>query len=407
MFEKSVMPYLLSLFPREGRDSLTIRVVLMREAEVNDIVAKMDIPFDSIDWGITTTPGMNTVRFVGRGEKYPAGASYGSGRRAFRRPDARSIVRQSRGGDRTAPGKARSLPRPGGVLHRGLVSKKITDVPGASRVFRGGIVAYSNEVKRNVLDVSSEVLDSYGAVSEQTALAMARGALGLLGADVAAAVTGIAGPGGNPGQAGAYRMFRNRRRTASRTFTRILPATGRECAIFLPSTRLTESGYLYVQCNEIVSHFITDTTSGYAVRMPGAHAGGMQALYEQGTEAFRAGNYGSSELLFRKIIDSGDNAEYRDRAWYYLALSIFNQKKYKDAIFEFNRFLLICTAQDLCQESRTGIAESNYFLKNYIRAIEEFKRFIAQSRNESAYGGGTRPDRRDILSAGAIRRGGH
>lgn len=115
---------------------------------------------------------------------------------------------------------------------------------------------------------------------------------------------------------------------------------------------------------------------------PGAYARGTQALYEQGTEAFRAGNYGSSELLFRKIIDSGDGVEYRDRAWYYLALSIFNQKKYKDAIFEFNRFLLICTAQDLCHESRYWIAESNYFLKNYIRAIEEFKRFIAQSRNE-------------------------
>lgn len=115
---------------------------------------------------------------------------------------------------------------------------------------------------------------------------------------------------------------------------------------------------------------------------PGVHAGGMQALYEQGTEAFRAGNYGSSELLFRKIIDSGNGVEYRDRAWYYLALSIFNQKKYKDAIFEFNRFLLICTSQDLCHESRYWIAESHYFLKNYIRAIEEFKRFIAQSRNE-------------------------
>ncbi len=108
----------------------------------------------------------------------------------------------------------------------------------------------------------------------------------------------------------------------------------------------------------------------------------MQPLYEQGTEAFRAGNYGSSELLFRKIIDSGNGSEYRDRAWYYLALSIFNQKKYKDAIFEFNRFLLICTAQDLCHESRYWIAESNFYLKNYIKAIEEFKRFIAQSRNE-------------------------
>ncbi len=53
---------------------------------------------------------------------------------------------------------------------------------------------------------------------------------------------------------------------------------------------------------------------------------GLQSLYEQGTEAFRTGNYGSSELLFRKIIDSGDGAEYRDRAWYYLALSIFTRK---------------------------------------------------------------------------------
>ncbi|HSV98410.1 MAG TPA: tetratricopeptide repeat protein [Spirochaetota bacterium] len=124
------------------------------------------------------------------------------------------------------------------------------------------------------------------------------------------------------------------------------------------------------------------TVLALSVGVSDASMRGLQSLYEQGTEAFKAGNYGSSELLFRKIIDSGDGAEYRDRAWYYLALSIFNQKKYKDAIFEFNRFLLICTAQDLCHESRYWIAESNFFLKNYIRAIEEFKRFIAKSRNE-------------------------
>ena len=127
---------------------------------------------------------------------------------------------------------------------------------------------------------------------------------------------------------------------------------------------------------------IVITVALFTIWGSSAYAMGAQALYEQGTEAFRTGNYGSSELLFRKIIDSGDGIEYRDRAWYYLALSIFNQKKYKDAIFEFNRFLLICTAQDLCHESRYWIAESNYYLKNYIRAIEEFKRFISQSRNE-------------------------
>lgn len=48
----------------------------------------------------------------------------------------------------------------------------------------------------------------------------------------------------------------------------------------------------------------------------------LQSLYEQGAEAFKSGNYGSSELLFRKIIEQDDSSEYRERAWYYLALSI-------------------------------------------------------------------------------------
>lgn len=108
-----------------------------------------------------------------------------------------------------------------------------------------------------------------------------------------------------------------------------------------------------------------------------------QSLYEQGMEAFKTANYGSSELLFRKIIESDDSSEYKEKAWYYLALSIFNQKNYKASIFEFNRFLLICTKQDLCLEARFWIAESYYYLKDYIRSIEEFKRFISQSKNDS------------------------
>ncbi|HPB82223.1 MAG TPA: tetratricopeptide repeat protein [Spirochaetota bacterium] len=104
-------------------------------------------------------------------------------------------------------------------------------------------------------------------------------------------------------------------------------------------------------------------------------------LYEQGVEAFKSGNYGSSSLIFRKIIDNDD--DYRDKAWYHLALSIFYQKKYESAIFEFNRFLLACTTANLCAEAKFWIAESHYRKKKYIKAIEEYNRFIAQKSNES------------------------
>lgn len=106
-----------------------------------------------------------------------------------------------------------------------------------------------------------------------------------------------------------------------------------------------------------------------------------QDLYEQGIEAFKSGNYGSSRLIFRKIIDNDD--EYRDKAWYHLALSIFYQKKYESAIFEFNRFLLACTTANLCAEAKFWIAESHYKRKKYIKAIEEYNRFIAQKSNEA------------------------
>ncbi|HUB87879.1 MAG TPA: CinA family protein [Verrucomicrobiae bacterium] len=78
----------------------------------------------------------------------------------------------------------------------GLIANRITNVPGASKIFLGGIVAYSNEVKREFLGVRSGTLKKFGAVSEAVAREMAAGARKKFGADLAIAVTGIAGPGG-------------------------------------------------------------------------------------------------------------------------------------------------------------------------------------------------------------------
>lgn len=78
----------------------------------------------------------------------------------------------------------------------GLIGHRITNVPGSSAYFVGGVVSYSNELKEQLLGVSHETLLAHGAVSEETARAMARGARERLGASVGLAATGIAGPGG-------------------------------------------------------------------------------------------------------------------------------------------------------------------------------------------------------------------
>lgn len=78
----------------------------------------------------------------------------------------------------------------------GLVCAAITEVAGSSAIFEYGYVTYANEAKVSVLGVSSDMLEAFGAVSVATAWAMAQGALKRSGADVAVAVSGIAGPGG-------------------------------------------------------------------------------------------------------------------------------------------------------------------------------------------------------------------
>ncbi len=77
----------------------------------------------------------------------------------------------------------------------GLIAKRITELPGASAVFLGGVVSYTSRVKERILGVPPEVLEKHGAVSRETALAMAAGVRARTGADLAVSVTGICGPG--------------------------------------------------------------------------------------------------------------------------------------------------------------------------------------------------------------------
>ena len=82
----------------------------------------------------------------------------------------------------------------------GLVSEKITEVPGCSAAFTCGVCSYANEIKESVLGVQHETLARWGAVSAQTAREMAAGVRRISGADIGIATTGIAGPGGGTPQ---------------------------------------------------------------------------------------------------------------------------------------------------------------------------------------------------------------
>ena len=82
-------------------------------------------------------------------------------------------------------------------LTGGGIGAALTQVSGASAVYKGGIISYTNEVKHNLLGVPMEILEQYGAVSEPVAKAMAEGARKVLEADIAVSVTGLAGPTGD------------------------------------------------------------------------------------------------------------------------------------------------------------------------------------------------------------------
>lgn len=77
-----------------------------------------------------------------------------------------------------------------------MIGAAFTDIAGSSKFYYGGIIAYDNTIKKKLLEVPAEILDTHGAVSSQTALAMVLGVKKQMGTDCAISTTGIAGPGG-------------------------------------------------------------------------------------------------------------------------------------------------------------------------------------------------------------------
>lgn len=104
----------------------------------------------------------------------------------------------------------------------GMIGQVLTNVPGASEVYKGGIISYCNEVKANLLGVSEELLEKWGAVSASVAAAMAEGAAKALRADIAVSTTGLAGPSGdefgNP-VGRVYIGYHDEKGTITREFT--------------------------------------------------------------------------------------------------------------------------------------------------------------------------------------------
>ena len=197
MFQQSVFPYIQSALKMIPRDSCEFRVVLTREAEVNDRIASLDIPFERIEWTITTSPGLNRVFFYADTDiQLPRDlirdrmeAEFGNSLLidGYDSLEKELLYRLTSCGFKMATAES---------CTGGLIAKKMTDISGSSDIFNGSIVAYSNEAKMKLLDVSGDSLREHGAVSEAVAGQMAEGARIRLGADVAVSTTGVAGPGG-------------------------------------------------------------------------------------------------------------------------------------------------------------------------------------------------------------------
>ncbi len=195
MFEISVVPLLEKIAPRGEKEGYRLyQFVGIGESNVEEAVGETLLAIEGLELGYCARPGEVDVRCIGRQAALEA---------------AHAVITAALG-DRLVSTDGRSLETTvvETLLEReetlataesctgGLVAHRVTNIPGASRTFLAGYVTYSNEAKSLDLGVNPLDIEAHGAVSRETAAAMAQGALRRTGADWAVATTGIAGPGG-------------------------------------------------------------------------------------------------------------------------------------------------------------------------------------------------------------------
>ncbi|MBP7735827.1 MAG: CinA family nicotinamide mononucleotide deamidase-related protein [Spirochaetes bacterium] len=196
MMVKLVVPYLKSRYGIGVKKTISLKIIGVKESDINESIKTSGIPLDGMEWGMTAEEGITTLTFVDKDGGFDIFAIPSMIRQVFPnqlldrmwdRPEE-EVIDILRKKDLTMA-IAESCTG-------GLIAKRITDISGSSDVFTGGIVSYANDVKVRQLGVLEETLSTHGAVSSETAAEMAAGVRIALRSSIGISTTGIAGPGG-------------------------------------------------------------------------------------------------------------------------------------------------------------------------------------------------------------------
>lgn len=196
IFDNHLFSYLEKVIGFTKGMILSYKLCGIRESEVNRIINEMNLPPD-IKWGISAKQGLSDLVFISKSENFINKNEIDSTikdkfkeyllEKGYNSPQEELIdlLRESGAAISTAES-----------CTGGLIGKILTDIPGVSDVYSGTITAYSNRIKTDFLGVNPSVIDKYGAVSEEVAGEMAKGAAEKMNTSTAISTTGIAGPGG-------------------------------------------------------------------------------------------------------------------------------------------------------------------------------------------------------------------
>jgi nicotinamide-nucleotide amidase len=229
----AVLPAIAALPGLRPHAQHWLRILGPSEAALGERIEPFMVPGREPAVGITASGGLLTIRIVAAGTTRELAAAACEATAAELRP----LVREWLFAEGTAELPELVVQRLHAAGHTlalaesctgGQIAARLVDVSGASRVLLGGVVAYANAAKQDLLGVPGDLLQQHGAVSEPVAAAMAVGARRRFGADVAIATTGIAGPdGGSPQKPVGTVCFGRADATGSAAWTVAIPDLGR------------------------------------------------------------------------------------------------------------------------------------------------------------------------------------